>query len=113
MKRPQGANNARFAAYKKLTVGYGGFTTTLTASPAFAKENGKAKHKTREKTEAIGKNGREEGERPYGLERYKEKNGELPSGLEKKKDDERQLPGGLETGGKRVNSTGKTAKSRK
>ena len=98
---------------RSLPLAMAVFNTTLTASPAFAKENGKAKHKTREKTEAIGKNGREEGELPYGLERYKEKNGELPSGLEKKKDDEGQLPGGLETGGKRVNSTGKTAKGRK
>ena len=98
---------------RSLPLAMAVFTTTLTASPAFAKENGKAKQKTREKTEAIGKHGREEGELPYGLERYKEKNDELPSGLKKKKDDEGQLTGGLETGGKRVNSTGKTAKGRK
>jgi hypothetical protein len=61
---------------RSLPLAMAVFTTTLTASPAFAKENGKAKQKTREKTEAIGKHGRGEGELPYGLERYKEQNGD-------------------------------------
>jgi hypothetical protein len=94
---------------RRLPLATAVFAMTLTISPAFAKESGKAK----KKTESSGKHGREEGELPYGLERHKDKNGELPAGLEKKKDDDGQLTRGLESGGKRINSTTKAAKGRK
>lgn len=98
---------------RRLPLAIAVFVTALTASPAFAKGNGKAKEKTKEKTESIGKHGREEGELPYGLERYKDKNGELPSGLEKKKDDDGHLTRGLEAGGRPTNSTSKATKGSK
>jgi len=85
----------------------------LTASPAFSKENGKAKAKGKEKTETKGKHGREAGELPYGLERHTEKKGALPSGLQKKKDEEGSLTRGLEEGGKGLKPTGKAKKSPK
>jgi hypothetical protein len=94
---------------RRLPLAMAVFAITLTVSPAFAKENGKAK----EKTESIGKHGRAKGELPYGLERYKDKNGELPSGLEKKKDDDGHLTRGLEDGGRRINSKSKTSRGSK
>jgi hypothetical protein len=109
MRRPEGEIMNLSTIMRRLPLAMAVFATMFTASPAFAKGNGKAK----EKSESIGKHGREEGELPYGLERYKDKNGELPSGLEKKKDDDGHLTRGLEAGGSRTNSTSKATKSRK
>jgi hypothetical protein len=108
MRRPEGEIMKLSTLMRRLLLAMAVFVMALTASPAFAKGNGKAK----EKTESIGKHGREKGELPYGLERYKDKNGELPSGLEKKKDDDGHLTRGLEAGGRRINSSKATKGSK-
>ena len=101
------------ALVKKLPVFMIICALGLTASPAFSKDNGKAKAKGKEKTETKGKHGREAGELPYGLEQHTIKKGELPSGLQKKKDEDGKLTRGLEEGGKGLKPTGKTQKSPK
>jgi hypothetical protein len=98
---------------KRLPLVMAVFAMVLTASPAFSKGSDKAKGKTKQKTESVGKHGREEGELPYGLERHKDKTGELPSGLEKKKDEDGYLTRGLEEGGRRTKATDKAIKNRK
>lgn len=85
----------------------------LVASPAFSKENGKAKAKGKAKTETTGKHGRETGELPFGLDQLTEKKGELPSGLQKKKDEDGSLTRGLEEGGKELKTTAKAKKNSK
>jgi hypothetical protein len=97
---------------RRVPLLIGIFAIVLTTSFAFAKENGKAKAKGKEKAETVGKHGREEGELPYGLERHTDKNGKLPSGLEKKKNKDGSLTRGLEDGGKPVSSS-TTTKVRK
>ena len=97
----------------RLPLGMAVLIIGLTTSPAFPKGSDKAKAKTKQKTESVGKHGREEGELPYGLEHYKDKNSELPSGLEKKKDEDGYLTRGLEDGGRRTKSTGKALKNAK
>ena len=84
----------------------------LTASPALAKQEGKTKVKSTEKTEKEN-SGRKAGELPAGLQKYTEKKGQLPSGLQKKKDEEGQLTKGLEKGGKKVESSAKSSKPSK
>lgn len=79
----------------------------VTASPAFSKENGKAKAKGKQKVETKENRGREAGEQPFGLQQYTEKKGELPAGLQKKKDQDGQLTRGLENGGKNLKTTSK------
>ena len=84
----------------------------LTASPALAKQEGKTKVKSTEKT--IKENsGRNAGELPAGLQKHTEKKGQLPSGLQKKKDEEGQLTKGLEKGGKKVESSATSSKPSK
>lgn len=83
----------------------------LVASPAFSKENGKAKAKGKMKTQTTGKQGRMAGEVPFGLDQYTDKKGELPSGLQKKKDEDGILTHGLEDGGKGLKSTGKAKRN--
>src|SRR4030095_14075699 len=67
----------------------------LTASPALAKQEGKSKVKSSEKTTTKENSGRQAGELPSGLQKYTEKKGQLPSGLQKKKDETGQLTKGL------------------
>jgi len=98
---------------RKLAVFMVIYAFALTSSPAFSKENTKAKAKGNKKIETKGKHGREAGELPYGLERHTEKKGELPSGLQKKKDEEGQLTRGLEEGGKNLKSPSKGKKAPK
>ena len=76
----------------------------LTASPALAKQQGKTKGKSSEKT-AKENFGRQAGELPSGLQKYTEKKGQLPSGLQKKKDEDGQLTKGLQRGGKKLESS--------
>lgn len=77
----------------------------VTAFPAFAKQDSKAKGKSMEKNATTKDNlGREAGELPSGLQKFSERKGQLPSGLQKKKD-EGQLTKGLEKGGKKLKTT--------
>ena len=98
---------------KKLPVFVVIGALSLTASPAFSQEKGKAKAKGKEKTATKGKHGRESGELPYGIQHRTEKKGELPSGLQKKKEEDGQLTRGLEEGGKNSNAPGKGKKDSK
>ena len=83
-------------------------TFALTASPAFSKNDGKSLAKGKAKAESSGKNGREAGELPHGLEQLTTKKGELPGGLQKKKDEDGSLTRGLTEGGKELKTTTKT-----
>jgi len=85
----------------------------LTASPALAKQEGKTKVKSSEKTTTKENSGRQAGELPAGLQKYTEKKGQLPSGLQKKKDETGQLTKGLEKGGKKLESSAKSNKPSK
>jgi hypothetical protein len=85
----------------------------LTASPALAKQEGKSKVKSSEKTTTKENSGRQAGELPSGLQKYTEKKGQLPSGLQKKKDETGQLTKGLEKGGKKLESSTKSNKPSK
>jgi hypothetical protein len=83
----------------------------VTASPAFAKQEGKSKTKSAEKTATKENSGREAAELPSGLQKYTEKNeDQLPAGLQKKKDEDGQLTKGLVKGGKKLDGTGKKNK---
>ena len=79
----------------------------LTASPALAKKEGKAKIKGSEKTTNTENSGRQAGELPSGLQKYSDKKSQLPSGLQKKKDEDGQLNKGLTSGGKKLESSTK------
>jgi hypothetical protein len=96
-----------------LPLGMAVLVIGLTATPVFSRGSDKAKPKTKDKSESIGKHGREDGELPYGLEHYTDKTGGLPSGLEKKKDDDGSLTRGLEEDGRRTKSTDKAIKNGK
>jgi hypothetical protein len=85
----------------------------LTVSPALAKQEGKTKVKSSEKTTTKDNSGRQAGELPSGLQKYTEKKGQLPSGLQKKKDEDGQLTKGLEKGGKKLESSAKSNKPSK
>jgi len=85
----------------------------LTASSALAKQEGKTKGKSSEKTTTKENSGRQAGELPSGLQKYTEKKGQLPSGLQKKKDEDGQLTKGLEKGGKKLESNAKSNKPSK
>jgi hypothetical protein len=74
----------------------------VTASPAIAKQEGKAKGKGSEKRSSKENSGRHAGEMPSGLQKYSEKKGQLPSGLQKMKDKDGQLTKGLQNGGKKL-----------
>jgi hypothetical protein len=82
----------------------------FTASPAFSKQDGKVKSKGSQKSVAKTNSGREAGELPSGIERYREKKGSLPTGLQRKKDDDGTLTHGLDGGGKKLDSTTKEKK---
>lgn len=82
------------------------------ASPAWSKQEGKAKVKDSQKTEKEN-HGRQAGELPAGLQRHTEKKGQLPSGLQKKKDEDGQLTRGLEKGGKSLEPKSKGKNSTK
>ena len=84
----------------------------LTASPALAKQDGKTKVKSTEKT-LKENSGRKAGELPSGLQKYTEKKGQLPSGLQKKQDQDGQLTKGLKNGGKKVEFSTKSNKPSK
>ena len=84
----------------------------LAASPALAKQQGKTKGKSSEKT-AKENFGRQAGELPSGLQKYAEKKGGLPSGLQKMKDEDGQLTRGLEKGGKKLEPSTKSKKPTK
>src|SRR5919107_1858726 len=77
------------------------------ASPAFSKQEGKLRSKGSQKGDINKNNGREAGELPSGIERYREKKGSLPTGLQKKKDDDGTLTHGLDDGGKKPDFTTK------
>jgi len=85
----------------------------LTASPALAKQEGKTKGKSSEKTATKENSGRQAGELPSGLQKYSEKKGQLPSGLQKMKDEDGQLTKGLEKGGKKLEPSAKSNKPSK
>ena len=85
----------------------------VTAYPAMAKQEGKGKIKSTEKSATKENSGRQGGELPSGLQKYTEKKGQLPSGLQKKKDENEQLTKGLENGGKKLEPTAKTNKPSK
>jgi hypothetical protein len=85
----------------------------LTASPALAKQEGKVKVKSSEKTATKENSGRQAGELPSGLQKYTEKKGQLPSGLQKRKDEDGQLTKGLEKGGKKLEPSAKSNKPSK
>ena len=91
-----------------VTVALGG-----TAYPAMAKQEGKAKGKSVEKTATKENSGRQAGELPSGLQKYTEKKGQLPSGLQKMKDEDGQLTKGLQNGGKKLKSNAKNNKTSK
>jgi hypothetical protein len=81
------------------------FALGVTAYPAIAKQEGKGKDKSTEKTGTKENSGRQAGELPSGLQKYTEKKGQLPSGLQKKKDEDGHLTKGLEKGGKKLKSS--------
>jgi hypothetical protein len=81
------------------------FALGVTAYPAMAKQEGKGKNKSTEKSATKANSGRQAGELPSGLQKYSEKKGQLPSGLQKKKDEDGQLTKGLENGGKKLKSS--------
>lgn len=78
------------------------FAMGLTVYPAMAKQEGKMKGKSAEKTATKENSGRRAGELPSGLQKYSEKKGQLPSGLQKKKLEDGQLTKGLQKGGKKL-----------
>lgn len=80
------------------------FALGATAYPAMAKQDGKTKGKSAEKSATKENSARQAGELPSGLQKYTNKNGELPSGLQKKKDADGQLTKGLQKGGKKMKS---------
>jgi hypothetical protein len=82
----------------------------FTPSPAFSKQDGKAKSKGSQKNDIKKNNGREAGELPSGIDRYSEKKDSLPSGLQKKKDDDGTFTHGLDGGGKKLDSATKGKK---
>lgn len=77
------------------------FAMGLTVYPAMAKQEGKMKGKSAEKTTTKENSGRRAGELPSGLQKYSETKGQLPSGLQKKADENGQLTKGLQKGGKK------------
>jgi hypothetical protein len=81
------------------------FALGVTAYPAMAKQEGKGKDKSTEKSATKENSGRQAGELPSGLQKYTEKKGQLPSGLQKKKDEDGHLTKGLEKGGKKLKSS--------
>jgi hypothetical protein len=81
------------------------FALGLTAYPAMAKQEGKGKDKSTEKSATKENSGRQAGELPSGLQKYTEKKGQLPSGLQKKKDEDGHLTKGLEKGGKKLKTS--------
>jgi hypothetical protein len=85
----------------------------LTPSRALAKQEGKTKVKSTEKTATKENSGRQAGELPSGLQKYTEKKGQLPSGLQKIKDEDGHLTKGLENGGKKLQSNAKSNKPSK
>ena len=89
------------------------FVVAITAYPANAKQEGKTKGKSGEKTATQESSGRQAGELPSGLQKYSERKGQLPSGLQKKKDEAGQLTKGLENGGKKPESGAKNNKPSK
>jgi hypothetical protein len=89
------------------------FALGVTASPALAKQEGKGKAKSSEKTTTKESSGRQAGELPSGLQKYTEKKGQLPSGLQKKQDEDGQLTKGLEKGGKKLDPSAKSNKPSK
>jgi len=98
---------------KKISAVVVSLMLGVTAYPAFAKQDGKAKSKNAEKKATKENSGREAGELPSGLQKYSEKKAQLPSGLQKKKDEDGQLTKGLTSGGKKIDSAGKTSKPSK
>jgi hypothetical protein len=89
------------------------FALGVTASSALAKQEGKAKSKSSEKTTVKENSGRQAGELPSGLQKYTDRKGQLPSGLQKKKDEEGHLTKGLEKGGKKLEPSAKSNKPSK
>ena len=89
------------------------FALGLAAYPAVAKQEGKTKGKSAEKTATKEHSGRQAGELPSGLQKYTEKNGQLPSGLQKMKDEDGQLTKGLQSGGKKLEPNAKSHKPTK
>ena len=89
------------------------FALGVTAHPALAKQEAKAKGKSAEKKTTNENSGRQAGELPSGLQKHSERKGELPSGLQKKKDEDGQLTKGLEKGGKKLDANAKNTKSSK
>jgi hypothetical protein len=81
------------------------FALGVTAYPAMAKQEGKGKDKSTEKSSTKENSGRQAGELPSGLQKYTEKKGQLPSGLQKKKDEDGHLTKGLEKGGKKLKTS--------
>jgi len=102
--------NATFRNLSALAIA---FSMSSATSSAYSEGPEKGKAKGRQDVDAKGKNGREAGELPVGVEQFSEKKGEPPSGLQKKKDEEGKLARGLEEGGKRLKSTGQAKKSSK
>ena len=89
------------------------FVLGATADPAMAKQDGKTKGKSAEKTATKENSGRQAGELPSGLQKYSEEKGKLPAGLQKKKDEDGQLTKGLTSGGKKLETPAKNTKSSK
>jgi len=81
------------------------FALVGTAYPAIAKQEGKGKAKSAEKSETKENSGRQAGELPSGLQKHTERKNQLPAGLQKKKDEDGQLTKGLEKGGKKVKTS--------
>jgi len=89
------------------------FVFGVTAYPVLAKQEGKTKGKSAEKSTTKENSGRQAGELPSGLQKYTERKDQLPSGLQKKKDEDGQLTKGLEKGGKKPESSAKNNKPSK
>jgi hypothetical protein len=102
--------NATFRNLSSLAIA---FSMSMAVAPAHSQQPGKSKGKGKQDAGAKGKNGREAGELPFGLEQFSEKRGNLPSGLQKKKDQDGSLPRGLERGGKHRTSSSKAKKGSK
>lgn len=77
------------------------FALGVTVYPAMAKQEGKGKDKSTEKSATKENSGRQAGELPSGLQKHTEKKGQLPSGLQKKKDEDGHLTKGLEGAAKK------------
>jgi hypothetical protein len=102
--------NATFRNLSSLAIA---FSMSMAVAPAHSQQPGKGKGKGKQDAGAKGKNGREAGELPFGLEQFSEKKGNLPSGLQKKEDADGSFPRGLERGGKHPTSTSKAKKGSK